>query len=106
MGASPQVIKEIKFYYLRIAFVTGQHSFGLVFKQAPVRSDIEPVFRREWNKLLPIEQENVWEWLLILDFIPNIPWIGTISTWYGDITCVEKAMIDNEQEVSKAGGVD
>ena len=101
------MIKETKFYYLRIEFHSArQRTFGLVFRNAPVRADVDPVFRREWDKLKPAEQDCIWEWLLILNFIPNIPWLGTISTWYGDITCVEKYMIDNEQEVSETTRTD
>lgn len=95
MGAGSQVIKEVTLYYVQIQFVESGRVFGMGYLAPPTRADVEPLFRQEWDKLKAEEQEQVWEWLLILDFIPTIAWIGVIETFYGTIRCSTKKVIDN-----------
>jgi len=95
MESTKKSIGELKFWHVQIVWQGIRHSFGTGFTQPPTRKDIEFILRREWLKL-PIEKQNqIWEVILICGFIPEIPWIGKIDTWYGSIECCERFLVAN-----------
>lgn len=58
---------------------------NLGFINPPCRRHIRRILRRRWLSYSVEDQDNTWEFLLITDFIPEHPWIGKITTFYGVI---------------------
>lgn len=92
-NGSLYIVKEVKVYRFSIYLV--DRTLSIIFSNPPTREDIEPIFRETWNKLSIKEQDQSWDWILILERIPTIPWFGMIETFYGNIEVVEKVMVDN-----------
>lgn len=88
--------KRIPFYRFQIAWNTdGTQPLSLVFKNPPVRSDIERVVMGQWRELPTEKQDECWECVLILAEIPEEPWTGKIPSVYGLIVCEQLFMVDN-----------
>ena len=77
-----------KYWVVRFEFICCRPTVvELVFEHPPTRADLDPIFRNVWLKE-PIEiQDATWHYILILDTIPNIPWIGKLESIYGSVEC-------------------
>lgn len=70
-------------------------SFTLFFTDPPVRKDIAPLLEGSWRKLSTFAQDHSWDMLLIIQDIPNIPWLGEITTTMGYFCCREVEVTNN-----------
>lgn len=55
----------------------------------PTRIDAEAIVLPLWRRAPRDVQDETWELILLLDFIPAVPWVGSIDTYYGRVTCKE-----------------
>lgn len=88
------ILGRQKVYNLSIEFCPHR-KLSLVFTEPPVREDVYSILKREWNKLMPQAQDQVWEFILICDHIPLIPWLGNLDTIYGKMECTERYIFQN-----------
>src|SRR4051812_46094051 len=95
MEPTKKSLGEVKFWHLRIEWPRIRHQFGMGFTQPPTREDVEFVIRREWKNLPEAKQDEVWEVILILDYIPEVMWLGRIETIYGNLECCERFLVYN-----------
>ena len=59
----------------------------MVFTNPPTRQDIANIIEQTWRKQSIDVQDASWHYILILDTIPNIPWIGKLESIYGSVEC-------------------
>jgi hypothetical protein len=95
MGTCAQM-KELKLYFLKVIFADCPRTFGILFKFPPTRKHVYEIFKKEWSILTLEEQDSIWSWILIVDFVPTEPWSGIINTVYGSLILEEKSCLLNE----------
>lgn len=89
------VTNKIEVYVVRIIWFGCDRFIELAFTDPPVRKDIAPILEERWRSVDKELQNNGWEFRLIVDYIPEIPWEGMIENVYGRLDCRKRFLLVN-----------
>ncbi len=88
---------RVPFYQLKIVWnEADREALSLVFTNPPTRQHLREIMLPSWRELPKSRQDDAWEYVLILDEIPEEPWTGQIPSIYGLITCRMLHLLDNQ----------
>lgn len=92
-------MERVAFWDLKILLYSG-HVIRMGFQRPPTREDVDAIMGKRWRNLNEAEQDETWDYLLILSWIPEEPWTGTIITYYGEMYCCQKFLYRNIKDES------
>jgi hypothetical protein len=91
----------VTYWLLKIQWVGYKQHLMLAFRNPPTRQDVKPLLEAQWR--VDNAADESWEFLLIADYIPEVPFEGVVKCLYGTITCSSRWMHDNGPNQPRAG---